>query len=142
VKALVWGGLAALAVLVVAAAEGFGHWLGSDVRVAVYAGGIAGIVLALIGLPFSWKLSGMAGDQSNSAAFWKWWGASFLSRLAALLVFGVILGIAFNPQLRAALLSMSVIYLIGMFAEASWLATKFFKKADEQKVSLNKDDVR
>jgi hypothetical protein len=117
--------------LVVAGAEGVSAWLDQDLRIPVYIGGAVGLLLTALGIPFVRKLSRI-GLGDTSGAFWKWWGAGLLVRLAVMLTAGVGLGLAFRDRHVAVLLSMVGVYLIGMFAEAAWLARLLFQAADRQ----------
>jgi hypothetical protein len=118
---LVGGGFAGLAALTAGAAEILGRLGHEGLREQVYAGGLAGLFLALAGVPFAAKL---ARIKDAGTRFWKWWGAGVLVRLLLLLVLAVALGVMFPEGPAGALLSMAVLYLIGMFSEAAWLAKR------------------
>ena len=118
---LVCGGLAGLAALIAVAAESLACLWDAGLGTQVYAGGLAGLLLVLAGVPFAAKL---ARIKEAGARFWKWWGAGVLVRLVLLLVLAVALGVLFPEGPAGALLSMAVLYLIGMFAEAAWLAKR------------------
>ncbi|MCY3024241.1 MAG: hypothetical protein NTW87_35135 [Planctomycetota bacterium] len=126
-KALGWVclGLGGLSALVAATAEA----MGGERRWAVYAGGAAGIVVSLAGLPFAWKLSRLADAPARDTRFWKWWGGGLLVRLV--LVAGLAFGLLWylKPRANAALLTMGAVYLFGMLAEAAWVARVFFRAA-------------
>jgi hypothetical protein len=129
--------LAVVLVLVVLAllagvAEVLAHFMSSDVRLPIYCGGAAGVVLGLAAIPFMLKLAELAGRQDNSGAFWKWWGGSLLARLFTMLGMALTLISWFESQATAALLSLIAVYLIGMFVEAAWLANVFIQ-ADKKK---------
>lgn len=118
-------GFGLLAAGVAGAAEGLSRAFGAELRVPIYAGGCAGILLGLVGIPFAVKLAGIAGAKDESGAFWRWWGLGMLSRLGLMLVLALSLAAAFDKQAMPALLSMVAAYLVGMFAEAGWLAKLF-----------------
>ena len=118
---LLGGGFLGLAIMIAAAAELLACLGGVSLRAQVYAGGLAGLLLGLAGLPFAAKL---ARIKDAGPRFWKWWVAGILSRLALLLLLAVLLGLWFRGGPAAALLSMAVVYLIGMFSEVAWLAKR------------------
>lgn len=120
---LVCGGLAGLAVLTAGTAELVGRCWGESLRAQIYAGGLAGMLLGLAGLPFAAKLARL---KDAGVSFWRWWGGGILARLLLLLVLAVVLGLLFPAGPAAALLSMGVVYLIGIFTEAAWLARRLF----------------
>ena len=132
-RALAWAclGLVGLGVAVAAAAE----TLGAERRWAVYAGGAAGVLLSAAGLPFAWKLSRLADAPARDTRFWKWWGGGVLVRLALLGAFAGVLMWQFKAGTNAGLLTMGAVYLIGMFAEAAWVAAVFFKAAKQGKAA-------
>jgi len=116
--------LAAQVILAAAVAEGVGAWVGSEYRHPIYAGGAAGVLLTLLGLPFALKLARLGETKDSSGKFWAWWGAGLLMRLFLLLGLALLLNATFREQPVAALLALLGSYLIGMFAEAGWLAAK------------------
>ena len=101
---------------------------GADLRAPYYTGVGAGLVLALVGLPFAMKLAAIGVVTDDKGAFWTWWGAGLLLRLALVLILALIQMVCFSKFPAAALLSMSGVYLVGMFTEAAWLAKFLFGK--------------
>jgi len=101
---------------------------GAEIRAPYYAGVGAGVVLALVGLPFAAKLAGIGAAPEANGGFWKWWGAGVLLRMALMLVLALTLMAVFVKSPAAALLPMSGVYLVGMFTEAAWLAKFLFGK--------------
>jgi hypothetical protein len=116
-------GLAAVIAIVVAE---FMNARGVE-RTAYYGGIAAGGVLAAVGIPFAAKLGGIGGKQDAGAAFWKWWGAGMIIRMALLLIFAFTLMALFREHPAVALLTMGGVYMAGMFAEAAWVAKTLFK---------------
>ena len=114
-----------LAAGVAAAAEGIAHFFNGDLRLPVYAGGIAGIVLGLTTLPFAVKLAKL--DKQAGMIFWRWWAGGVLARLFLLIVLALGLGFKFREHCAAALLALGCVYLAGMFAEAFWLARRLWR---------------
>lgn len=122
---LLCGGFLGLAAMIAAAAELLSCLGDTSLRAQVYAGGLAGLLPGLVGLPFAAKL---AQIKDAGARFWKWWVAGILTRLALLLLLAVVLGVCFPGRPAAALLSLAVVYLIGMFSEVAWLAKRMVKQ--------------
>lgn len=116
-------GLVVLASLVMGMAEVLATFLGRSVRPPVYAGSLAGITIGIGGWLCAVKLASI--KNKPEAVFWKWWGIGMLTRLVLMFVFSMVLAWQFKEQMTVALLTMAVIYLISMFAEAAWLV-KFF----------------
>jgi hypothetical protein len=117
----------AIMALLVGATEVVVKFWGGALRLPMYCGGMAGLVLGVVAIPFLLQLKAMAGVKDASGAFWKWWGAGLLLRMVILL--GMALGLMswFRQQSTAALLSLLAVYLIGMFVEAAWLASVFIQ---------------
>ena len=111
--------------LVAAAAEMLGAWCDQAMKLPVYAGGAAGIILGAAGLPFARKLSSL--QRGENVSFWRWWGAGILTRMLLAMVFAAVLANRYKEQMAAALFSMSAVYLTGMFGETAYLATVFFE---------------
>ena len=124
-------GLVGLGVAVAAVAE----TLGAERRWAVYAGGAAGVLLSAAGLPFAWKLSRLTDAPARDTRFWKWWGGGVLLRLVLLGAFAGVLMWQLKAGANAGLLTMGVVYLIGMFAEAMWVAGMFFRAAKQDEAA-------
>ncbi|MGD0094484.1 MAG: hypothetical protein ABSE73_31635, partial [Planctomycetota bacterium] len=59
----------------------------------------------------------------------KWWGGGLLVRLVLLVGFALALVRYFKPAAGAGLLTLAAVYLVGMFAEAVWVASVFFRAA-------------
>jgi hypothetical protein len=104
----------------------------------IYAGGAAGGILVLAGLPFAVVLSRIhGGDAKSDARFWTWWGSGLLLRMT--LLGGMAFGLKrwYGPEhYTAATMSMMAVYLVGMFSEVAWLATvlsKSDRKATKKK---------
>ncbi|MFH0939191.1 MAG: hypothetical protein V1899_07920 [Planctomycetota bacterium] len=132
-------GLLALGGLLAAAAEIMARLLDCGLRVPIYAGGAAGLLLVVVGLPFAAKLTGVA--TSDDASFWKWWGTGLLTRMILLLILALALAAYFSERRAAALLSMISVYLIGMFVEAAWLAKRFFSNSSSQSHRGHRDGM-
>ncbi len=109
---------------------------GAEIRAPYFSGVGAGLVLALVGLPFAVKLAAIGAAPEATGGFWKWWGAGLLLRMALMLVLALTLMAVFAKFPAAALLPMSGVYLVGMFAEAAWLAKFLFGKDTFSKSSL------
>jgi hypothetical protein len=116
-----------LAAALAAGAELLAVWLGPALRTAVYVGGVAGLAVTLMGVPFAARLSRLGAD--TGAAFWRWWAAGFLSRLVVLVAAAFGLAAFAGEQAAAAILTLGAVYLVGMFAETGWLATRLFAEA-------------
>jgi len=122
---LICGALLGLAALIAAAAELLARLGDASLRMQVYAGGSAGVLLGVAGLPFAAKLARL---EDAGARFWKWWVAGVLTRLALLLLLAVFLGVWFPAGPAVALLSMAAVYLICMFSEVAWLAKRIVER--------------
>lgn len=118
--------LLAQGIAMVAAAEAVNAWVGSEFRTPIYAGGTAGIFVTLLGLPFALVLARVGEQNDSGGQFWVWWGAGLMVRLVVALGLAVALNI-FSAQPTAALLALVGSYLIGMFAEAGWVAARLIK---------------
>lgn len=114
-------GVAEVALLAVAG-ESLAWGIGCGVRTAVYLGGIAGLLLAAVGLPFAIALSGLAKTSGSEKRFWHCWGTGLLVRLALLVTFACGLAWQQPEHFGVALLSMMALYLPMMLAEAVWTA--------------------
>jgi len=125
-----WAALAILALLVIGSAEVLERAYAPGLRVPVYVGGMAGLVLALLGMLIALRLARFASSGAEDQGFWKWWGGGLLLRFVLGGIAGVVLmGLKLGPP---ALLTMAAVYLAGMFVETALLAQMFFLKADQK----------
>lgn len=98
---------------------------GAGIHVPVCAGGMAGIALALSGIPFAAMLERVSIRKDSDGEFWGWWGGGLLVRMALLLGFSQVLDYPNYPS--AASMTMMGVYLVGLFAEVAWLSQKLLK---------------
>ena len=115
------------AVIAIVVAEVMSARNGGVGRAGFYGGIAAGGLLAVVGIPFAAKAGSIGGDPDAGAAFWKWWGAGVLARMALLMIFIFALMALFADQPAAALLTMAGVYMAGLFAESAWLARALFR---------------
>lgn len=125
-------GLALLGALTVGAAEAAGATGGAGERAQIYAGGGAGMVLALAGLFLAVKLAQAGRNPAAGKRFLIWWVSGMLIRMMLLLGFAGIFAALF-VQPAAALLALAASYLVAMLIETAWAA----KKIQEPSASLN-----
>ena len=123
---------AVLLALLALAAEGAGAIWGTRVRVLLYAGEVAGVLVVAAGAPFVYKLSRIAAMPHVSRAFWVWWGSGFLVRLVSLMSLAVVLGMVFRAECADAILALAATYLLGLLVETYWLAKVYFRAADNR----------
>lgn len=117
------GSLLVLAAMVVLAAECAGKWFDAAMRLQVYAGGVAGLIVGAAGLPFAVRVSRLAAGPETERSFWRGWGGGVLARLVALSGLAVWFAMRFERPV-AALLAMGIVYLGCMFAETWWAAKR------------------
>ena len=121
-------GLVICAVSTMVTAQILSNAWGEEARFPIYAGGIAGTVLGLAGLPFCVVLAYIGTRDREGPAFWKWWGIGILVRLALLAALSKGLNAYCAPQYRTpASMMMMALYLAGLFSEMGWLATVLVK---------------
>ena len=112
--------------LSIIAAEVLGHKFGDVVRSGCYWGTAAGVVLALVGLPFAIKMASFGKQPDKGGMFWIWWGVGMIARLMLLVALSLALLATYLEQSMAPLLSMMGVYLVGMLAESAWVARLLF----------------
>jgi hypothetical protein len=106
---------------------------GGGIRPATYAGGLAGIALALSGIPFAAMVERVANRKDSDAEFWGWWGGGLLVRMGLLMAFSEVLRFPNYPS--AASMVMMGVYLAGLFAETTWLSQKLLKNEKKPHVT-------
>jgi hypothetical protein len=102
---------------------------GESARLPAYLGGVGAWLAILSGMPFLLKIVRMKDTQS--AAFWMYWGLGLLTRTGAGLVAAVVL-LQVRPEDGAAgVLVLGSVYFVALMVETVWLAKRVARSPGE-----------
>ncbi len=98
---------------------------GEEWREPLNLGGLAGVMINLLGFPFIVKLAVLSPEEVRAGSSWVWWLPGVLARMIGVGVSAAVLRGKFPGHENGVTLMMISVYMAGMFAELAWIGRRF-----------------